>query len=1061
MKRCKKLMAILLAFAMCITSGGAYVQSYASEADESSDAIQISSATELAKIGKESGYPLDGSYVLTCDIDMKDYGDWTPIGYVENDPDKNNNIGAFAGTFDGQNHTIRNMKVRIASGCFVAGLFGQIYSTGTIKNLRIADSKVWGHSGSKVYAGILFGYAKGESTTERFQVQNVSIENCYSYVESDNRFNPIMSGGLAGFASQVNISDVYVGANVEAKYVGKQQGTETEQIGAGGILGMTWSNTVNITRVVFNGSLDTTYYVQNSENSFEPSVSARRNPVFSYQSSANVTSANFKQCYYNSNICQNVTTPLTKGYFNGTAMTMDELKSALSSTHMDGSDLWYNDATDGLKLKIGREFDATDFVGYTVLWDADDLKKKINDNLSGNYVLAQDVNMAGVENWTPIGAYNVNAQTAGGNEYTNNFSGTFDGNGKKISNMNIDLSGSYVNAGFFGTVKNAVIKNVGFENCRVVAQVSNRGFVAVVVGSAWDKAVTVENTFVKNSFVHIKTTNKDQNAAAASFVGVAAPATLKNCWSDTDVKAEYTGSTVGESVQIGAGGFVGTSYKKVSVENSVFVGTLDASKFYSESYSYNVNNQRQNTIIAFNNQDIYNNAGWQWQTQYVKNCYYLPKANTVGKQNVRGLDGTALTTVDFGIRSVETLGLDSNYWIHTGNEPVLKISGETAWDGTPDVNGDGEVDICDLVRNKVFADDNTVEHVLYRATNMAESTDEDKITVNANDITEMRKYLLGMVEMKLNQTTAGQFKVLGNTVANAQEFYMDHSYTGFAFRAYAEGDVTVQFEYAPQNGFSYAKLAVVVDGNVEGRKVISISKSGTYTIATVEPGEHTFEVIKLTERNHDILKAKQISLKGMLKAAPEDATYKIQFIGDSITAASALTSYTKGDLNAEQAAQDIMQGYAYKTASELNADLSVRARSGIKTAIAATALLPNDQSDQYDVVVIGLGTNDNTENDTEKQAQLKNDVTTMLTNARKAYPNAKIVWIYGMMITVDNATIKEAVTEFAKEDANVFYFDGFTANQQGGAGHPNAEAHSAAGTALANYIKTEVLKSTN
>ena len=48
--------------------------------------------------------------------------------------------------------------------------------------------------------------------------------------------------------------------------------------------------------------------------------------------------------------------------------------------------------------------------------------------------------------WTPILGYD----------------GTFDGNGYSISNMKVRTLDSYNNAGFFGTLNNATIKNVDF-----------------------------------------------------------------------------------------------------------------------------------------------------------------------------------------------------------------------------------------------------------------------------------------------------------------------------------------------------------------------------------------------------------------------------------------------------------------------------------------------------------------------------------------------------------------------------------------------------------------------
>lgn len=45
---------------------------------EESAVIPISNAEELARIGTDAGYPMDGDYELTADIQLE--GNWTPFG---------------------------------------------------------------------------------------------------------------------------------------------------------------------------------------------------------------------------------------------------------------------------------------------------------------------------------------------------------------------------------------------------------------------------------------------------------------------------------------------------------------------------------------------------------------------------------------------------------------------------------------------------------------------------------------------------------------------------------------------------------------------------------------------------------------------------------------------------------------------------------------------------------------------------------------------------------------------------------------------------------------------
>ena len=81
--------------------------------------IEISSIGDLRKIGNEAGYPLDGHYVLTQDIEKSETATWNdgkgfePIGAEDN---------RFTGTFDGQEYVIPGLgstgPMRIISGCF-------------------------------------------------------------------------------------------------------------------------------------------------------------------------------------------------------------------------------------------------------------------------------------------------------------------------------------------------------------------------------------------------------------------------------------------------------------------------------------------------------------------------------------------------------------------------------------------------------------------------------------------------------------------------------------------------------------------------------------------------------------------------------------------------------------------------------------------------------------------------------------------------------------------------------------------------------------------------------
>jgi hypothetical protein len=96
----------------------------------------------------------------------------------------------------------------------------------------------------------------------------------------------------------------------------------------------------------------------------------------------------------------------------------------------------------------------------------------------GNYLLTANINASG-RTWTP-----------------KDFSGTFDGGNRTISNLTINVPTWYV-GGFFAGLTNAIVRNVRFVNLRI-----NGGqFVGGIAGSSWDSLVencAVEVTIAGN-----------------------------------------------------------------------------------------------------------------------------------------------------------------------------------------------------------------------------------------------------------------------------------------------------------------------------------------------------------------------------------------------------------------------------------------------------------------------------------------------------------------------------------------------------------------------------------
>ncbi len=176
----KKVLSLLLALVFVVAAFPVTIASAA-------DVIEISDAAQLAAIGINDNYPLNGSYKLTKSISLSGYDSWTPIGQSS----------AFSGTFEGNGKTISGLKVN-TSGTY-AGLFGQV--SGTIKNLTVTGSvtlNATSSSATSVYAGILAGNVSGWFAT---------IDSCSTSGEVSATLNCTASWGFGS-------ANVYAGGVV-------------------------------------------------------------------------------------------------------------------------------------------------------------------------------------------------------------------------------------------------------------------------------------------------------------------------------------------------------------------------------------------------------------------------------------------------------------------------------------------------------------------------------------------------------------------------------------------------------------------------------------------------------------------------------------------------------------------------------------------------------------------------------------------------------------------------------------------------------------------------------
>jgi len=204
----------------------------------------------------------------------------------------------------------------------------------------------------------------------------------------------------------------------------------------------------------------------------------------------------------------------------------------------------------------------------------------VNNNLDGDYVLANNLDLSGID-WLPIGSAK------------NPFTGTFNGQGFSIENLNIDFQTSNNDTvGFFSAIRNATvsnlnIKNINISNTRNTSH-GTGGLVGTVLGGSLIEKCSVvggqiegyreiggivgiahdENSYGKNIISQCYTTVK---IIATSYCGgIASTITnteIKDCFSLSIIECSSYSNGI-------AGAGITREDPSATIENSYYAGLI-------------------------------------------------------------------------------------------------------------------------------------------------------------------------------------------------------------------------------------------------------------------------------------------------------------------------------------------------------------------------------------------------------------------------------------------------------------------------------------------------------
>ena len=476
---------------------------------------QISSAGELANLAKmvSGGETYESTYFeLTADIDLGGK-EWTPIGTKDSQ---------FAGKLFGNGNTISNLTV---GGGDNRGLFS--YSSGEIKNLYLEKIDIT----TTMNAGGVCAFNSG------------TIEGCGVLSGTIICSNP--NGGQLGGICMENsgtISRCFSNASVKGAtsagivYINRGIGVVQDCYNTGTLEGSSSASGINTNNY---GKIKTCLNL--GAVIAEDKISEEGSVIRGYGICVmNVPGASLENCYSDSDVCPK---ELFGGFRNNTTVyykTTAELCGGSLPDGFDGS-VWNvgsiggiadKDAADrfaaksytypslnGVGSAAAREVEVYNFsTDSTPDWQefkyietVEDFRK-IDDDLSGNYVLAQNIDFGG-NNYRPI-AYKSGTS----------FTGKFSGNGHTISNISVKYDDDLV--GLFGTNKGLIM------NLAVSGEVTGEEYIGGICAKN-------EGTIYSCSFDgEVKQSATTQRKGKVGGICGTNYATISNCFNSADVSGK-------------------------------------------------------------------------------------------------------------------------------------------------------------------------------------------------------------------------------------------------------------------------------------------------------------------------------------------------------------------------------------------------------------------------------------------------------------------------------------------------------------------------------------------
>ena len=197
-----------------------------------------------AQLNTIRGEYLDDHFLLIMDLDFSGYTyddpekGWLPIGHDTDAGSINHQGTRFTGSFDGDDHVIRNLRIDREGEDYV-GLFGWVGGGGSIVSLGLEDLEVTGDE----YVGGLVGLNVATVTDSYATGSVTGVDSVGGLVGRNNGTvrSSYATGSVTGVIAGINVGGL-VGLNIVTVTDSYATGSVTGGIHVGGLVGWIFSN---------------------------------------------------------------------------------------------------------------------------------------------------------------------------------------------------------------------------------------------------------------------------------------------------------------------------------------------------------------------------------------------------------------------------------------------------------------------------------------------------------------------------------------------------------------------------------------------------------------------------------------------------------------------------------------------------------------------------------------------------------------------------------------------------------------------------------------------------